>query len=61
MVIWKAVAEYCAKYISKAEVKLRSLTEIVLKVVLYVNNRRPAKSLTAKLINRLIRERDISA
>lgn len=61
MVTWKAAAEYCAKYASKAEVKSKSLTEIALEVVPYVNDRRPAKSLTAKLINRLIGERDISA
>jgi hypothetical protein len=55
-----AVVEYIGKYISKAEKSSISYADIV-KISPHMNSRAPVLSLTAKLLNKLVDERDYSA
>jgi hypothetical protein len=56
-----AVVEYIEKYISKAEKSSISYADIVKKISPHINSRAPVLSLTAKLLNKLVDERDYSA
>ena len=56
-----AVVEYIGKYISKAEKSSISYADIVKKISPHMNSGAPVLSLTAKLLNKLVDERDYSA
>ncbi|KAI5357400.1 hypothetical protein Slin15195_G129120 [Septoria linicola] len=56
-----ATADYLAKYCSKQEKRSESLLEVGRKIAPYVNAGRPITSFFAKMLNKLVGERDISA
>ena len=57
----QAVLNYIGKYCTKAETKTTSYADLVRQVVPTVNSNRPLLSLVAKVMNKLIGERDWSA
>ena len=56
-----ALVDYIAKYYTKAEKKSISYSELVREILPRINSRAPLLSLTSKLINKLLTERDWSA
>ena len=56
-----AVIHYLAKYCSKAETKSKKLLELMRELLPNVSSHQPVVSLTRKVMNRLIGERDWSA
>ncbi|KAF5133825.1 hypothetical protein E5D57_004452 [Metarhizium anisopliae] len=60
-VTYKGLILYVAKYVSKPEIRSASYQELQEQVLPYVSDRRPIASLAARLLNKLIGERDWSA
>ncbi|KID96258.1 ATP-dependent DNA helicase PIF1, partial [Metarhizium majus ARSEF 297] len=58
---YKGLILYVAKYVSKPEIRSASYQELQEQVLPYVSDRRPIASLAARLLNKLIGERDWSA
>jgi hypothetical protein len=54
----RAVLNYFAKYCSKAEKQTQPYKEMISELIPMVNNSRPMVSLVAKMMNKLIGERD---
>jgi ATP-dependent DNA helicase PIF1 len=54
----RAVLNYIAKYCSKAEKQTQPYKEMISELIPMVNNSRPMVSLVAKMMNKLIGERD---
>ncbi|KAF1940402.1 hypothetical protein EJ02DRAFT_325295, partial [Clathrospora elynae] len=57
----KAVIEYVVKYATKAEKKSPSYRDLASNIIPFVNENQPAMSLVAKLLNKLIGDRNYSA
>lgn len=55
------LVEYCAKYCSKPEKESKSYKDLQCEIIKHVNEHHPLLSFTAKLLNKLVGERDWSA
>lgn len=53
------VAEYLAKYVTKVEERTKTMYELCQLVILKISTNTPILSLVAKVLNKLIRERDV--
>ncbi|KAF5128325.1 hypothetical protein E5D57_009261 [Metarhizium anisopliae] len=60
-VTYKGLILYVAKYVSKPEIKSASYQELQEQILPYVSDCRPIASFAARLLNKLIGERDWSA
>ncbi|KAK8912380.1 ATP-dependent DNA helicase pfh1 [Metarhizium anisopliae] len=60
-VTYKGLILYVAKYVSKPEIRSASYQELQEQILPYVSDRRPIASFAARLLNKLIGERDWSA
>ena len=57
----RGLVEYVSKYVGKAEAKSTSYKDMLRQTLPRVNSRAPLLSLTSKLLNKLVGERDWSA
>lgn len=57
----EAVPQYIAKDCSKAETKSKSYNDLAREVLPYISSRQPLLCFVAKIINKMIAERDVSA
>ncbi|OAQ58434.1 ATP-dependent DNA helicase PIF1 [Pochonia chlamydosporia 170] len=60
-VTYKGLILYVAKYVSKPEIKSASYQELQDQILPYVSDHRPITSFAARLLNKLVGERDWSA